>query len=933
MTGSRVHTISEEAVSNREVGDAGAADVRTRARALARRGLMRVGPARRLLTREAEQRAALDRMVPFYEALRRYFAPKRVPPQDVPSVSDLEAVQIEAHKAKIYAEFFDTLGVEGDFAPAAGAMTRKLLEQYRRKGGTSRARIYFQVFQQYEQLRPIADICLALCAFGEPMPEPAWALFTRNDLALVVRWAASEYFQLGFRRDPATAAASLSRVLSGEVELRADPDVWMEIAYHAFAAGERALAAQTLERAEAAVPTVTNRERLQPLQRRLSTLQEWLDRAARAEQPVAAPSGEIPVALVGFKHPDRRAMSRDLDDPIETLAALGHLLRHDGVKFSGDPGLVAAAEQLRSDVAPDRRIGGADATVRLYEVERDASRYASVPDGTWIIVSEWFTSPLAGAHFDMPLNDKLRPIFISFHITPKELGAPGVIDYLRKYGPIGCREWDTVFLLHAAGVPAYFSGALTMTVDTIVAPTPSRPQAHTLFVDVAPEGPGEPRSRLAPRMRDRELGENLTAAAAELRGYRDGAARIVTSDVRFYLPVRAVGCPAELRVTDAADYRTIDFADLSDAAFAGIQQGISEKLSAVLGAVLAGRSERDVYKTWRKLCAAEVAQAETELHSITGNPKLDFDLDEACKVIRAGSVTIERSEPGPDGPEVNVEFSVDGNYKHQLDIVLDSVVERCSRPIRAFVLCRGLVQEDFDRMARLFPTVSFVWLPTDNVQYGHIPGKIKWATIVTMDRTIMSVLLDDVDRIIHFDLDAMCLADLAELFDVDMEGKAIAAADEPQLNHSGGFNGFRGSAARLRREGKPELAREVLLRTHAEHAFDFTVFNAGIMVLDLAKMRAEDFCGRYLAYVQRFGINGQAVLNFYVAGNRKKLDPTWNRLVRLEVSDTPKIPHWAGPFKPWQGHRYVSGRELWQAQEERFAARTANLKKSAAPTG
>jgi lipopolysaccharide biosynthesis glycosyltransferase len=201
-----------------------------------------------------------------------------------------------------------------------------------------------------------------------------------------------------------------------------------------------------------------------------------------------------------------------------------------------------------------------------------------------------------------------------------------------------------------------------------------------------------------------------------------------------------------------------------------------------------------------------------------------------------------------------------------------------------------------------------------------------------MDRTMLPELLPDVDRIIHFDLDALCLGDLAELLDVDLEGTWIAAVDEPQPSYGRGFNSLRDSARLLRREGFPELAREYLIRTHSELTFDFEIFNAGVMVLDLAAMRAGDFCGRYLAYVGRFGINGQRILNVGVGSDRKKLGADWNRLVRLEVAtsaaDSTKVAHWAGPFKPWAGHPYVPGRELWHHQEAHFAARTEGLRLS-----
>jgi lipopolysaccharide biosynthesis glycosyltransferase len=850
-------------------------NTRARVRRALRRAAAQVGPLDRAAQRAAEQRHALERLGAMREAADR--------------------AQAAALDAKVFVDFFEMLSVDGDFGRAAVSMTRSLI---RDSGGPSRARVAAQVLQQYEELRPVADICLALCAIAEPMPEPAWTLFTRNDLGLIRHLAAGEYFQLGFRCDPETAAASLARMLGDEIRLAADPHVWLEICYAAFSAGYLDLTGQSLDRAEAAMQRVADPARIEQLTARSSKLHEWLDRAAQAAQPGEAPDGEIPFALVGFDHPDRDAISGDLADPMETMAALGHLLRHEGVQFSGEPGLVDVAEQLRGAVPAGQRISGRDTTVRLYEVDRDVSRHAVVPDGTWIIVAEWFTRPLGESHYDIPLNRRLRPIFISFHIPPEALRTPGAVDYLRDHAPIGCRDWDTVFLLHAAKIPAFFSGALTMTVDNVVGADGARDH-HT-----------------------RDLAGSLAAAAIELRDQRADGAPLVTSDLRRYLAVRALGCPAEFRRSDTSDYRTVDFTELADADFAALQRGVSDKLAAVFEALLAGRSDKDVYEVWREACAADVARAEAELRRFPEYPKLSFDLADVCAAIRAETVTMARTAPGPRGAEINVEFSVDENYTHQLDIVLDSVVERSSRPVRAFVLCRGLSQDDFERTARLFPTVSFVWLPTDRVDYGDVRGKIEWATIVTMDRTILPELLNDVGRIIHFDLDALCLADLAELFDVDMEGTWIAAVDEPQPSFGRGFDSIRNSARLLRREGRPDLARELIIRTHAKHAFDFDIFNAGIMVLDLAAMREGDFCGRYLAYVQRFGVNGQRVLNFAIGRARKKVNADWNRLLRLEVAESPKVAHWAGPFKPWGGHQFVTGRELWRAQEEHFAART-----------
>ncbi|MDT4916733.1 MAG: hypothetical protein QOH89_1433 [Pseudonocardiales bacterium] len=894
-----------------------------------RNGVSHVGPLDRAADRTAERRQNHERLLALYETLRSNYAADEVPAaEDLPSGAEIDAVQAAALRPRMYEAFFTTLSAEGDFDRASVALTRKLVARTRRFSAASIA----QVFQRYEGLGPIADICLAICALDYPMPDTAWQLLARNDLDRVLRLVPEEYVRLAFVNDPDAATLAVRALLDGSAEGLPGPESWLNVAYDCLSADQPALAVQVLDRAAAAAGSLKQGPRLRDVNARLTTLRDWVGRAEAARTPVTAPAGTIPFGVVGFKHPNWLEMSQDLDDPLETLAVLGHLLRDDGVELAGDQGLVAAAETLRGDIPGELRRAGQKKTVCLYEVDRDVSRFAAVPDGTWVIVSDWFHLTLSNEKPDIPLNPDLRPLFISFDISPVELAADGAVEYLREHAPIGCSSWDTVFLLHAAGVPAFFSGSIATTVDAVVPRRTGRPTSQTIAVDAATGGSSERRTRNVPRVKARELGENLLVAAEDLRSYRDSGARIVTSKLRFYLAARAVGCSVDFRPAQPGSHHVCDYTSLTDDELQAIQHGITDKLAAVLEAVLAGRPDAEVYEIWRTACADEVARVEREFAGISGYPELNFDLDHACQVVRAAAVTIERTAPAPKGDEVNVEFSLDGNYTHQLDVVLDSVVQHCSRPVRAFLLCRGLDPAHFARTARLFPTVSFVWLPTQDVDYGRIGGMNPWVTPATMDRTILPALLEDVHRIVHFDLDALCLGDLAELFDVDMEGTAIAGATTPQPRFLSGFHTFRRNAERLRKEGHPELARELVLRTHQQHTFDFDVFNAGIMLLDLDKMRADDFCGRHLPNVQRFGLNGQVVLNTYVGGARKVVGNEWNRLIRLEATREANGVHWVGQFKPWRSDLYVTGRELWQAQEERFAER-AREHETAGPAG
>jgi lipopolysaccharide biosynthesis glycosyltransferase len=912
--------------SIRKASEAGAAFVRSHVRPAVRRGLSQVEPLDRAATRLVERRRRAERLREMYEALRRSYLPVAVPSagDELPSVADINAIQNVAVRASDTNAFFRMLTVDGDLDRAAVTLIRRMVTHDR-----GRARGISQALQNYEELRPIADICVALCAVHEPMPDTVWTLLSRTDLALVLRFAPREYFQYAYDHDPQTATESLTRALAGDVAITADAAAWLDIAFTAFSEGEEGLSAQALQRAEQELSEERNANRADGLRARIANLRAWHGRAARAAQAVELPAGEIPFALVDHKHPDRRKASRDLSEYVQSLAALGQLVRHDGLQFTGDRQLCTIAGRLRTAVPTVRRLSSPPASVRLYSIDQDATSYAEVPDATWTILSGRFMRTLAGERVDLPLNPRLRPFFIGARFEIDTLAAPGVVEYLRRYAPVGCLDWDTVFLLQAAGIPAFFSGEIASTVDTVVDPASGAGASGTVFLDVEADGAGTTKSQLTEAAVQRSLADNLSAAEAMLRDLRDAGGKVVTSDVRSYLSARALGQTVEYRQDDNKSLDTEGLIGISPADFAVMQQGIADKLGAALGAVFAGRSEDEVYAAWREACATDVAVAQERLHSVKGYPRLRFDLEKTCDAIRSAAVTVERSEPGPDGPEMNVEFSLDGNYKHQLDIVLDSVVAHASQPVRAFVLCRDHGPADHERMARLFPTVSFVWLPTDNVDYGLVLGMNGWVTPATMDRTLLPVLLGDLDRILHFDLDAMSLYDLAELYNVDMAGYAIAGAAEPQPRYLSGFKTFRRAADRLRRADEPGLARELIIRTHSKHTFDFDIFNAGIMVLDLVKMREDDFCHKYLPYVQEFGLNGQVVLNAYIGRERADVGGEWNRLMRLEMPQDPKIAHWAGPQKPWKPF-FVAGRELWLEGEARFAARVERAQQEVA---
>ncbi|GEP50375.1 hypothetical protein FNO01nite_10470 [Flavobacterium noncentrifugens] len=115
---------------------------------------------------------------------------------------------------------------------------------------------------------------------------------------------------------------------------------------------------------------------------------------------------------------------------------------------------------------------------------------------TKVIMNGWFTHNI---HNWVP-NDNINPLFVSFHINntaaPYMLSEKGIA-YLKKHEPIGCRDQFSADTLKAKGIDAYFTGCLTLTLDTykvddsergndiyIVDPLYSYPTKDKTFYDI-----------------------------------------------------------------------------------------------------------------------------------------------------------------------------------------------------------------------------------------------------------------------------------------------------------------------------------------------------------------------------------------------------------------------------------------------------------------
>jgi lipopolysaccharide biosynthesis glycosyltransferase len=328
-----------------------------------------------------------------------------------------------------------------------------------------------------------------------------------------------------------------------------------------------------------------------------------------------------------------------------------------------------------------------------------------------------------------------------------------------------------------------------------------------------------------------------------------------------------------------------------------------------------------VYAAWRDAVEPEVELARRRHAEAV--PVVTGTTDVATQVarVRATRLVVEASEPRPahNGPQLEVAVALDGNLRTQMAVVVAGVVRHTDRRVRVHALTRDHTPADHARLARLFPEVTFEWYATDDVDYGPVLGMLRHITVATMDRLLLPELLTHVGRVVYHDLDALTVADLGELFDLDLAGAPLAARPSVSYNYRQGIGNVIRSTRLLAHD--PSAARDLVRATTQRHRWGYHSFNAGILLMDLERMRADGFTTEFVPYAERYGLNDQDVLNQYAGSRYQPLDARWNAWPTQELVTDPALIHWAGPVKPWDTQRYIHLREAWQATEAWLATR------------
>jgi lipopolysaccharide biosynthesis glycosyltransferase len=265
---------------------------------------------------------------------------------------------------------------------------------------------------------------------------------------------------------------------------------------------------------------------------------------------------------------------------------------------------------------------------------------------------------------------------------------------------------------------------------------------------------------------------------------------------------------------------------------------------------------------------------------------------------------------------IHVAAACDANYALPLAVMLASIEANLGsdRTVVAHVLDSGL-----DDAARLKVAssvdprrIEIEWIPVEPRQLAAAAGTLRsfdTISLASYNRLLLpGVLPDALDRVIYLDCDLVVLHDLADLWETDIGGHSLGSVREllERARYASAPSGVR-------------RYRELGLRA------DLELFNAGVMLINLARWRETLLGPRAFHYLREAGSelrwHDQEALNVVVAGDWLPLDLRWNVTMHayrgepdpslVGLVERPRIVHYNAAIKPWQPHFRLAHGELF----------------------
>lgn len=310
------------------------------------------------------------------------------------------------------------------------------------------------------------------------------------------------------------------------------------------------------------------------------------------------------------------------------------------------------------------------------------------------------------------------------------------------------------------------------------------------------------------------------------------------------------------------------------------------------------------------------------LHLLENNPNLRTK--ELQCVFYENTEKHEVLLPAFEHNSIPVVFAANNSFIPMFATCLQSVLDHVSDAYNYdLVLLQSDVSDENKRklldMVKGYKNVSLRLFDAASLLQNYDLKANAHISVETYYRFLIQAVLPKYDKILYLDCDLIANADVAELYNTDVEGYMLAAARDPDF--LGQINGANRST-----------------RLYCEKDFKmknpYNYFQAGVLLFNENEMRKAYSLDQWLTFAsQPYKYNDQDVLNLYCEGRVKYLDMAWNMITDCDhtrVSQVivhapaviqaeykkahaaPKLIHYAGFMKPWHRPTEDYAHKFWE---------------------
>jgi len=250
---------------------------------------------------------------------------------------------------------------------------------------------------------------------------------------------------------------------------------------------------------------------------------------------------------------------------------------------------------------------------------------------------------------------------------------------------------------------------------------------------------------------------------------------------------------------------------------------------------------------------------------------------------------------------MDIVCNIDSNYVKYCTVTLVSLfINNEPESIHAHIIADKLTQQDkqlmHEELDKYGNTLTFYDAGKELIESCPISNESSYISVATYYRIFLPVILpESISKVLYLDCDLIVESSIRELWNTDLNGYALAAAEDMSA-------------------GKDEYYNRL------QYPKKNSYFNAGVMLINLdywRKHHTTEECIQYIrTYPERLALNDQDTLNAILHTHWLRIPYKWNMHYyhRKTVMDTaaeteikhwltsPAIIHYISCIKPWHSH-------------------------------